>query len=95
MLAHYAQGLLHDLDREYDAALTNYLRAVELDPANEELNFRIAMGLLQQKRTDEAIALMEDLAARKPDSRQRPGLAGPGLPGLGPDRPGDRLPTTA
>lgn len=68
VLAYYSQGLIHDLHREYDAALTNYLHAVELDPDNEPLTFRIAMGLLHRKRTDEAIQLMEQLKARRPDS---------------------------
>lgn len=70
VLAYYSQGLIHDLHREYDAAQTNYLHAVELDPDNEPLNFRVAMGLLHRKRTDEAIRLMEQLKARRPDSER-------------------------
>ena len=69
-LAFFTQGLVHEFNHEYDQALSNYKRAVDRDPDNEELHFRIAMGLLQQKKNDEAIALMESLALRKPDSKK-------------------------
>ncbi len=68
VLANYAQGLIHDSNRNYDAALTNYLQAVELDASHEELSLRIAMGLLQQKRNDEAVRLLETLVDRRPES---------------------------
>ena len=68
VLARYAQGLIHDFNQQYDAALTNYLQAVELDTSNEDLNLRIAMGLLQQRRNDEAVRVMEALVRREPES---------------------------
>lgn len=68
VLARYARGLIHEYQREYDGALENYLLAVELDPDNEELNFRIAMGFLRQKRTKEAIRIIEAVLERDPES---------------------------
>lgn len=68
VLARYAQGLLYDFNQEYDAALTNYLQAVELDTSNLNLNLRIAMMLLQQQRKDEAVQIMEALVEREPKS---------------------------
>jgi tetratricopeptide (TPR) repeat protein len=68
VLARYAQGLIHEYQREYESALENYLLAVELDPDNEELNFRIAMGFLRQKRTKEAIRIIEAVLERDPKS---------------------------
>lgn len=65
-LARYAQGLIYDYERNPDAALTNYLAAIDLDSSNDELTFRIAMGLLQQHRSDEAVAIMESLVDRAP-----------------------------
>ena len=68
VLARYASGLIHDMSREYDLALADYLEAVKLDPENEELHFRIAMGLLHEDRSEEAIRMMEDLVERRPTS---------------------------
>ena len=68
VLARYACGLIHEYHREYEGALESYLLAVELDPDNEELNFRIAMGLLRQKRTKEAIRIIEAVLERDPES---------------------------
>ena len=68
VLARYACGLIHEYQREYEGALESYLLAVELDPDNEELNFRIAMGLLRQKRTKEAIRIIEAVLERDPES---------------------------
>ena len=70
VLARYAQGLIYEYHREYEDALESYLRAVKLDPGNEELNFRIAMGLLRQRRTTEAIRIIEAILERNPKSAQ-------------------------
>ena len=67
-LALYSQGLIYEMHREYDQALDVYQRAIELDPRNEELYFRCAMGLLQLQRQDEAVTLMEGLVAQQPQS---------------------------
>jgi tetratricopeptide (TPR) repeat protein len=67
-LALYSQGLIYELHRDYEAALAYYSRAVELDPENEELYFRIATGLLRQNRNGEAVQRMEELAGKRPKS---------------------------
>jgi tetratricopeptide (TPR) repeat protein len=70
VLSRYAQGLIHESDREYEKALANYLQAVELDPDNEDLNFRIVTGLLRQKRTDEALTVIKAITERNPKSEK-------------------------
>lgn len=67
-LALFSQGLIHEMHKEFDAALANYRQAIELDPDNEELYFRLAMGLLHQRRNDDAVAIMERLVEWKPES---------------------------
>jgi tetratricopeptide (TPR) repeat protein len=69
-LAQYGMGIANESARNYDAALTNFMRAAELDPDNEELHFQLAMALIQKKRYDEALAVMEKISTRKPDSEK-------------------------
>ena len=69
-LARYSEGLIHEYRDEFDAALTNYQAAIALDPDNEDLYLRMAMGLLHQKKNAEAVALIESLAERKPNSQK-------------------------
>jgi tetratricopeptide (TPR) repeat protein len=87
VLALYARGLIHDFQQEPDAALTNYLQAVELDTSNEDLHLRIARGLLQQERNDEAVRIMEALVRREPESNKA--LSWMALIYLAADRPAD------
>jgi len=69
-LAQYGMGIANESSRNYEAALTNFMRAAELDPDNEELHFQLAMALIQKKRYDEALAVMEKISKRKPDSEK-------------------------
>ncbi|HBA82495.1 MAG TPA: hypothetical protein DCZ95_00230 [Verrucomicrobia bacterium] len=69
-LAYYSEGLIREFNDEFDAAFSNYQEAVRRDPDNEELALRMAMGLLQQKRNQEAIDTIETLTKRKPDSKK-------------------------
>lgn len=69
-LARFGQGVLYDLNDESGPALTNFLEAARLDPDNEELHFRVTMGLLRDHRFEEAQDLMEDLCARRPKSEK-------------------------
>lgn len=69
-LAHYSTGLaLEWQDREAES-FSNFFRAAELDPDNEELQFRVALNLVQQQRGPEAVAVMERLAKRHPKSER-------------------------
>jgi tetratricopeptide (TPR) repeat protein len=67
-LAFYSQGLIHELQRDVDAALDCYLESLRHDPDNEELYYRVSMGLIHLKRAPEAVRLMEDLVKRRPHS---------------------------
>ena len=69
-LAQYSMGIANENARDYDAALTNFMRAAELDPDNEELHFQLAMALIQKKRYDEALSVMEKISTRKPHSEK-------------------------
>lgn len=69
-LALYSQGLIDEYNDDFAGALSNFQQAVALDPDNEELNLRVAIGLLQQKKLDEALALVESFAANHPDAEK-------------------------
>lgn len=69
-LARYSTAVSQDWNRQSDAAFSNFLRAAELDPDNEDLQFRVALGLIRDQRADEARAIMEQLAKRHPRSEQ-------------------------
>ncbi|MBP7830812.1 MAG: tetratricopeptide repeat protein [Kiritimatiellae bacterium] len=67
-LAFYSRGLLDERRRDYVSALSNFQAAARLDPANEELVLRVALLLLQQRRVDEAVGVMEESCRVLPDS---------------------------
>jgi len=67
-LALFSEGLIHEMHKDFDAALSSYRQAIALDPENEELYFRLAMGLLHERRNEEAVYAMEQLAERRPRS---------------------------
>ncbi|MFH0907884.1 MAG: tetratricopeptide repeat protein [bacterium] len=69
-LAQYGMGIANETVGDYDAALTNFVRAAELDPDNEELHLQLAMALIQKKRYDEALVVMEKISRRRPDSEK-------------------------
>jgi tetratricopeptide (TPR) repeat protein len=69
-LAHYGAGLSLEWNGHSAESFSNFLRAAELDPDNEELHFRVALSLIQQQRGPEAVALMERLTRRHPRSEQ-------------------------
>ena len=69
-LAFYSQGLMDEYNEDSDGALSNFQQAVSLDPNNEELSLRVAIGLLQQKRQEEATALVESFARKHPDAEK-------------------------
>ncbi len=69
-LALFSVGIMDEYERDLAGAMSNYERAAALDPDNEDLNLRIAVGLLQQRKTDDAIAIMEGLCRRRPDSEK-------------------------
>lgn len=66
--AWYSIGIHHEMADEYDLAYDAYRRAAELDPANERLVLRIASTLVLQRRTDEALRIVEEYLQRQPAS---------------------------
>lgn len=69
-LARYSTGLALEWQNDAPGSFSNFLRAAELDPDNEELQFRVALSLIQQRRLPEAVTLMERLADRRPKSER-------------------------
>ena len=69
-LARYSQGLIDEHNDDFTGALSNFQQAVALDPDNEELILRVAIGLLQQKKQEEALAIVESFARRHPDAEK-------------------------
>ncbi|NCA83662.1 MAG: hypothetical protein EOM72_13145, partial [Opitutae bacterium] len=64
--AFYSTGIHHELADEYDLAYASYRRAAELDPGNERLVLRMASTLVLQRKTEEALRLVEEFLARAP-----------------------------
>lgn len=67
-LARYSEAIRQEILGNHDAAVSNYVATAALDPSNESLQFRVALTLLRDKRTDEAVALMEGAAKASPKS---------------------------
>ncbi|MCS6772136.1 MAG: tetratricopeptide repeat protein [Kiritimatiellae bacterium] len=62
-LAHYAVGISAEWGD--GSAISNFLRAAELDPENEELQFRVALMLVRDQRGEEACEIVKRLADRR------------------------------
>ena len=69
-LSYFAQGLLDEQNRRFESALSNYVAAAALDPEEDDLRLRIALGLLHQRRAAEAVDVMEALCRRQPRSER-------------------------
>lgn len=69
-LARYSQAVREEMHDRHAAAMSNYVAAAALDPSNESLQFRVALALLQEKRTAEAVAIMEKAAKAGPKSER-------------------------
>lgn len=67
-LARYGMGIGQEWNHESKQALSNFLRAAELDPANEELQFRTALALLGNGQEAEAREVMARLIKHHPHS---------------------------
>jgi tetratricopeptide (TPR) repeat protein len=67
-LAYFGTAVSDQLNADYTGALSNFLAAIEIDPYNEELHLRAAVVYLQLNRPDDAVAIIEELIAKRPDS---------------------------
>lgn len=66
--AHYSTGIHHELANEYDLAYESYRQAAALDPSNERLVLRLASTLVLQRKTEEALRVVEEFLKRNPAS---------------------------
>jgi tetratricopeptide (TPR) repeat protein len=62
--AHYAAGVIHELDEENAEALAEFYQAALLDPDNESLILEVSRRLLQDKQPQKAFAIVSPAAAR-------------------------------
>jgi tetratricopeptide (TPR) repeat protein len=61
--AHYAQGMIFDMDNQPDAALEEFSRAALADPSNEQLVLELVRRYSQAKQPDKALELLQAAAA--------------------------------
>jgi len=66
--AFYSIGIHHELAGEYAPAFEAYRKAAELDPGNERLVLRMASTLVLQRKTEDALRVVEDFLQRNPAS---------------------------
>src|SRR5262245_43593586 len=65
--AHYAAGLLHDMNNEGDKALDEFFKAAQSDPRDEVLVLEVTRRLSQNKQFEKALELLVPAAAQ-PDA---------------------------
>ena len=61
--AHYAQGMIYDLNEDPDKAIEEYSRAALADPANETLVLELARRYFQTQQVEKAVDLLTRAAA--------------------------------
>jgi tetratricopeptide (TPR) repeat protein len=62
--AHYAAGIIDELNEKPEAALEQYSQAVAKDPDNETLALDLARKLVQNKQPEKALELLSKSASR-------------------------------
>jgi tetratricopeptide (TPR) repeat protein len=66
--AFFSTGIHHELVDEYDLAYESYRQAAALEPGNERLVLRMASTLVLQRKTEEALRVVEEFLKRNPTS---------------------------
>jgi tetratricopeptide (TPR) repeat protein len=61
--AHYARGVLHEMNEEQEAATAEYSQAALLDPANEGLILEVSQRLMQTKQPEKALEIVNRATA--------------------------------
>lgn len=61
--AHYAAGVIHEMNEEREAALEEYYQAASEDPANEEMLLDVSGRFLQNKQPEKALELLNRATA--------------------------------
>jgi tetratricopeptide (TPR) repeat protein len=62
--AHYAAGVIHDINEDADAALQEYYEAAKADPENDTLILEVSRRYTQNKQYEKALELLSRAAAR-------------------------------
>jgi len=62
--AHYAAGVIHELNNETDAALQEFHRAALKDPGNDVLILDVSGRFLQNKQPEKALELLQSAVKR-------------------------------
>ena len=68
--AHYAAGVVREMNNEQQAATEEYCQAALLDPGDEELILEVSQRLLQSKQTERALGVLLRAAAQPGASGQ-------------------------
>lgn len=63
--AHYAVGVVHEMNGEVEPALASFRRALAEDPDDETLILEVSRRFLLHKKSDEALEILRIAAARK------------------------------
>ncbi|MBR2786872.1 MAG: tetratricopeptide repeat protein [Clostridia bacterium] len=66
-LAHKILGELYEKERNFNAALSEYIRAVETNEQDYEMHYKVAILLQKTEKKEEAIIMLQDLLKMKPD----------------------------
>ncbi len=66
--AHYAAGVIHEMNLEPEAALEDYYQAALLDPTNQSLVVDVSQQFLQAKRPEKALELLRNSATNSSGS---------------------------
>ena len=61
--AHYAAGVIHEMNEETEAALNEYYLAAANDPANEPLILEVTRRFLKRQQSEKALELLTRAAA--------------------------------
>ncbi len=69
-LSHYSLGMIHELNREFDEAMEQYLLAAKREPDHEPLQLEVTRRLLRMQRPEDAAALIESYVKRHPRSEK-------------------------
>jgi len=66
--AHYASGVVHEMNLEPESALEDYYKAAMLDPTNEGLVLDVSQQFLQAKEPEKALSLLSHASTNAPTS---------------------------
>ena len=66
-IVHKILGELYEKERQINAALAEYIKVVELDEKNYEMQYKVATLLYKTEKNEEAVIMLKDLLKIKPE----------------------------